>query len=108
MFEKEFATKIRNITAKLRDAVAGATKLLEEKKNINKTDRAYILDALQALIRELGANVPFVASQFSEQMDQTVKEAKAEIEAFVNKMTQLGLEATQEMKNMLEEGKDKE
>ena len=50
--------------------------------------------------QDIEANMPFVVDQFNEQMDNTIKEAKGEVEAFVqNKMNSLAVQA-------LKEGKD--
>ena len=65
-----------------------------EKKTIGKADRAEILSKLDMIIQEIGSNTKFIQKQFHEQMDKTVLEAKAEIEAFTqNKLTSIGLDA---------------
>ncbi|KKK47299.1 hypothetical protein LCGC14_3156640, partial [marine sediment metagenome] len=53
------------------------------------------------------SNIPFLAEQFSEQMDRTVTEAKGEIEAHVsNLIRQTGLDALEDMKPLLPDSKD--
>ena len=50
-----------------------------------------------------------LAEQFSEQMDQTVTEAKAEVESYVAGLVQrTGLEALAEMAPQITEGKEEE
>lgn len=44
--------------------------------------------------------MPYMAERFDEQMDKSISHGKAEIEAYVqNKITSLGLEKLQDIKN---------
>lgn len=58
-------------------------KEIMEKKTIGKGDREEIIKQMDILRSRLFANQEFVYKQFNEQMDKTVKEAKGEIEAFM-------------------------
>ena len=53
----------------------------------------------------LKSNIPYLAEQFAEQMDKTVTEAKAEVEAYVTQTIQrTGLDALEDMKPQLTDG----
>ncbi len=55
------------------------------------------------------SNIPYLAEQFAEQMDKTVTEAKAEVEAYVAGIVhQTGLEALEDMKPQLTENKEED
>ena len=94
IFKQEFAEHIDNIkkeTVNIRNEIAD---LFKNKKAIGKTDRELILKKIDSIIQDVGSNTKFIQKQFQEQMDKTVTEAKAEIEAFTqNKITNMGLEA---------------
>lgn len=73
--------------------------------------------ALELLKMWFNSNTPFIAEQFSEQMDKTVTEAKGQVEAFTNRVIQsYGIEAirkqapqlpeTRTVVNELPEGKE--
>jgi len=62
------------------------------KKHIGKRDRVEIKKQLDLLKMQIASNIPFIKTQFSEQMDKTVLEAKNEFDAFVeNKIKRVGL-----------------
>ena len=88
---KEHIEEIHSDTEKLIKEVAY---LFNEKKTLNKADKEKVIDLLNKINREIKSNTPFIMSQFNEQMDKTVKEAKGEVEAFTqNKMHSLALDA---------------
>lgn len=91
-FEKEFEIKMLKLNDKMKSLTEDAEKILNDKAPVKKSDRDLILNQLRMLRQEVGSNIPFVASQFNEQMDKTVTEAKGEVEAFVmNKVHSLGI-----------------
>ena len=91
LFTKEFDSKMKNISAELKGKMDSIFDILENKKTIGKGDRDLIKKSLDRVLQDIGKNVPFVANQFSEQMDKTVTEAKSEIESFVNRrLTEAG------------------
>jgi hypothetical protein len=93
-FKSEFKNKMNNIDQDVKGIMEDAVEILQNKKSINKGDREMLLDAFRMLSQNIKSNVPYIASQFSEQMDKTVSEAKTEIEAFIsNKLQNLGLDA---------------
>lgn len=86
-FDNEFNSHIKNNTDEARQLLQEMTALFNNKSNIGKRDRELILNKLSQLIMHLDSNSKFINTQFKSQMDKTVTEAKAEIEAFVqNKM----------------------
>ena len=56
--------------------------LLKSKKTINKKEKEEILSKLLMIQNDLVSNQEFQLSQFQEQMDKTIQEAKGEIESF--------------------------
>lgn len=89
-FEEDFATCQAESKQYYDEFSSYLTKLLEEKKSIGKNDREEIIKQLSVLKGKLFDNQEFVYRQFNEQMDKTVREAKGEIEAFVqNKMNEI-------------------
>lgn len=100
-FENEFQERMDVIEKKLKQLTEQSEEILTNKKSINKGDREQILNQIKMLQQEVRSNIPFVLSCFNEQMDKTVKEAKAEVEAFTqHKMQSLGFEKLEELKQL--------
>ena len=100
-FKEEFSYHIDEINKETKNIRNEIAKMFEEKKTIGKSDRAEILSKLDMIIQEIGSNTKFIQKQFHEQMDKSVVEAKAEIEAFTqNKLTSIGLDAIQNAPNV--------
>lgn len=98
-FEDEFRKQMQELSSKLDSLVQQTTERLADKKPLNVKEREELAKQINRFKMEIGSNIPFVYSQFNEQMDKTVKEAKGEIDAFVlNKVTSLGLEKIEELK----------
>lgn len=98
-FENEVKESMKNLNEKLNDLTAQTKDILENKKTVSKGDRDTILNELAMLQQEIHANMPFIMKMFNEQMDRTVIEAKAEVEAFTqNKLQSLGMERLDELK----------
>lgn len=93
-FEAEFEKDMRELRQRMSSLVTDTEQLLSQSKPLTKTEKELILNQIHALEQEVGSNIPFVATQFNEQMDKTVTEAKAEIEGFYEgKIRSLGIEA---------------
>lgn len=93
-FENEVREKIEEVHKDTEKLLKEVAYLFNEKKTLNKADKEKVTDLLNKINREIKSNTPFIMSQFNEQMDKTVKEAKGEVEAFTqNKMHSLALEA---------------
>lgn len=100
-FDKEFDDSVQESLKNLRDAVAACEELLA-KKSLTKADREQVLDLVRKAYREVSDSVPFIKSQFTEQMDKTVKEAKGEIEALaMNHLLNHALESGQTAGNAM-------
>jgi ElaB/YqjD/DUF883 family membrane-anchored ribosome-binding protein len=90
----EFKNKMVNLTTKLKNLMENSDEILD-KKTVSKGDRDILKSELRSLMQEIQSNLPFMADQFTEQMDKTVSEAKAEIEAFItNRIEDKGLLGT--------------
>ena len=91
-FDAEFETEMRNVASDTNKFYTNISQILD-KPSIGKHDREEIMAQLGLLRQELSANMPFIKKQFTEQMDQTVLEAKNDVEAFLEgKVRKLGLE----------------
>ena len=80
-FEQEFANHLDNIKKQAANTI-NEVKEIFDKKSVGKGDKEEILKKLNNIAMQIGINTEFVYSQFNEQMDKTVMEAKGEIEAF--------------------------
>ncbi len=91
-FDEEFEKKMRDITSDSNEFIVKIQEILG-KPNIGKHDREEILKQLSMLKMQIESNVPFIKESFSEQMDQTVIEAKNEVTHLIEeKLKALGLE----------------
>ena len=94
LFVQEFEDDVQKAMNDARKICNEVTELLSGKGNITQADRKAIIGKLGNLMQHINSNMPFVQSQFNEAMDDTVTEARAEVEAFVdNKIRSLGIEA---------------
>lgn len=94
----EFADRIDTYKADMLKMVA----------KLSKKDQQEMKQMIEQLSQEVRSNIPFYEDQFTRQMNKTVVEAKAEVEAFVNnKIMSTGLAALKGNHEMLqiEEGK---
>lgn len=110
-FDDEFDDSVQESLEGLRNAVAACEELLT-KKSLTKADREQVLALVRKAYQEVSDSVPFIKSQFTEQMDKTVKEAKGEIEALaMNHLLNHALGAGQIAENtmpMIDNGKDED
>lgn len=98
-FEQEFADHLEEIKREASNTI-DEVKRIFDKKSIGKGDKEQIIKKLEYLAMQIGSNTEFVYSQFNEQMDKTVLEAKGEIEAFCqNKMNSIAQAALMEHKD---------
>lgn len=82
-FEKEFEANLKSANEKTLELVHSITELFATKKTFNKKDKEEVLSKLTQISNTIDGNASFIYSQFNEQMDKTTKEAKGEIEAFM-------------------------
>lgn len=100
-FENEVKEKMKNLNERMNDLTVQAKDILENKKTVSKGDRETILHELAMVQQEIHANMPFIMKMFNEQMDKSVSEAKAEVEAFTqNKLLSLGVEKLEDLKQL--------
>jgi hypothetical protein len=105
IFQREFEATMNNLGKTCESTVEDAFKMLKEKTTISKSDREFLLRAMQSLISSINSSIPFVSQQFNESVEKTVSQAKNEIETFVtNRISSLGLEAARNNPNELLSG----
>lgn len=101
-FETEFKNDINNVSKDIKNIISTLTTYFDEKKPLNKSQKEEILNALKHADISLSDNIPFILSQFNEQMDKTVTESKGEIESFIrNRLDSISSKAIAEQCNDL-------
>ncbi len=92
-FEKEFFQTANGIVKQINETIEKAK---------DKKAPQWLVHDMEVTKGWLKSNIPYLAEQFAEQMDKTVTEAKAEVEAYVTSVIhQTGLEALGDMKPQL-------
>ena len=82
-------------------------KFFKRKKTLTKAEKEKIVDVLHSARNNVGCNAKYAYRCFNEQMDKTVKEAKGEIESFMqNKIQTFAAKAISEQNktDLLETG----
>lgn len=93
-YEDEFDATIKDATQQALDLEVQIAELLERKGTIKKAEKEELRRMVGAVVSKLRSTIPFIQSQFNEAMDDTVTEAKGEVEAFFSaKIEALGLES---------------
>ncbi len=96
-FEKEFFQTANAIVKQINETIEKAK---------DKKAPQWLVHDMEETKSWLKSNIPYLAEQFAEQMDKTVTEAKAEVEAYITGVIQqTGLEALEDMRPQLTEGK---
>lgn len=74
------------LDGKLKECVANLSGMLSrmDEMGLPKGKSAELRDALETTLRELKSNLPFVAKQFGEHVEDTVEKAKQEIHGYMN------------------------
>lgn len=91
-FQEELRSTTNAARVAAREAIAEGNALLE-KPSISKADVKKLLWRLVEIERGVGSSVEFVERQFATQVERTVMEAKAEVDAFVtHTIVRMGLE----------------
>lgn len=97
-FNNEFETDMKELSKEFDSVISLANETHAQKRLIKE---------LELLKSRMAGHAPFVAKQFAEQMGKTVKEAKGEIEAFVNHtVTSYGIEALRKQAPQIAETTD--
>lgn len=95
-FDDEFEEEMTEIASNTNKYYTKINEILL-KPSIGKRDKEEIMNQLDHLRGSIAENVPFIKGRFTEQMDKTVIEAKAEVSAFIdNQLKTLGLEGFKE------------
>lgn len=91
----EFKKLNNDVNKRVLGLIAQVRDIFENKKTLTKADKEQVLSNLTKLYNDIAPNAEYKLQAFQEQMDNTVTEAKGEIEAFFeNKMaaiTQMAL-----------------
>lgn len=96
-FVQEFAEDVEKYNAENKQFYEDIKELLDTKKTISKTDREEILRKVERMATGFTSTSEYVAKQFNHQIDETIREAKAEIEAFAqNKLLSIAQQAVVE------------
>lgn len=104
VFETELKEKLKKTLGQADALLEEASGLLGQ-KSVRKRDLAELLNKVERIKTELHCNFPFIYDSFNEQMDNTVTEAKGEIEAFTEmKLMSAGLAKFKEQAQVLLEG----
>lgn len=77
-FRGEIKAKLEKTVQKVADTLAGVEAL-----GLPKGKTAALRETLASLLTELHSNLPFVASQFEEHMEDTVEKAKIEVHGYM-------------------------
>lgn len=105
-YEEELSEQIKEANKNVNELIASLKEMFE-KPRLNKADKEQILSTLNKVSMDIGCNSTYIMTQFNEQMDKSVMEAKNEIEAFTQyKLNALGLEKLEELKSLPEKNEN--
>lgn len=91
---REFQKSMERLAASLDNLTAFTEERLAKSGPLNKSEREKIIREIQMIRQEVGSNIPFYQKQFEEQMEKSISEAKAAVDAFVeSRRLQSGLKA---------------
>jgi hypothetical protein len=91
-FDDEFKENMQKVTSGTNKFYTKIKEILET-SSISKRDKTELIKQIDMIRQELNSNIPFIKVQFTEQMNQTVLEAKNEIMGFLEeRLKKLGLE----------------
>ena len=82
-FENEFNENVDEANQEVNELISTLEQLFSDKKSLTKKDKEEILSSLGRIRRDINSSQKFLYSQFNEQMNKTVSEAKGEVDAFV-------------------------
>ena len=83
-FREEIQEAVSNTLRSLKEAQAKINKILEDDKPVGKKGKVELKELLGNLNRLANSTLPFIGEQFAKQINKTVAEAKAEVDAFVS------------------------
>lgn len=106
-FSEEFSDQLNGVQQKLDECIQEVNEIFQKKKTLTKAEKEKIMDVLHSARNNVGCNAKYAYHCFNEQMDKTVKEAKGEIESFMqNKIQTFAAKAISEQNktDLLETG----
>ena len=105
-FEENFKQEMKEVSDQMLELTKRTEEILSRAKAPTKKEKEEILHNIAMLNQKVSSDMPFVHKSFNEQMDKTVKEAKNEIETYVNStIHSLGMEKMSELKQLAEKNK---
>lgn len=92
-FHKDFEKEMKRIGLAI-DALKKKAEEFQTKPSINKTDRQEFTKLVWEVERTINDHLPFIAERFTDTMESTLTDAKANLEAYVSTLARsLGSEA---------------
>ena len=93
-YTQELKSELDKNAADAKEIYHNIAEMFATKSSIGKGDRESILKAISKLIDSFDSHATFAYQQFQEQMDNTIHEAKCEVEAFTqNKLLSIAQQA---------------
>lgn len=83
LIHKEFAETVGDVANVLQDAQKRLNAMLQPGAKVSKAELTALSKELETAMREIQNNMPFIAEQFAETVENTVSEAKGAIEAYM-------------------------
>jgi hypothetical protein len=82
-FRDEIKDDLETVISRMREAEKAITDLIEDPRPVGKAVRKNLRDMVASYRNFIEEYIPFIISQFAKQMNRTVLEAKADVDAFV-------------------------
>lgn len=79
---QEFIEHVNEVTERLRLLQQRAFEQAQ-RQSVGKKERAALAEDIRRAAQEIDANMPFIMKRFGEKVEETVRDAKGEIEAFI-------------------------
>jgi len=90
----EFGQQTKDVVQDAQDLLTNMKELLSGSGTVKKADREKLIKGVEKVVREIGANMPFMEKSFAKAMDSVVTDAKGTIEAFYqHRVIETGLAA---------------
>ena len=100
--KKELNKEMNELADKLKTLSEEATAILSRTGNIKAGEKEKVLRDIESVIQEVRSNIPFVHDCFQRTIDETINQAKAEIDTCMTVYKEnVGKAAIQDMKNPL-------
>lgn len=98
--DENLKTRFNKIAKRLKDSMDQIEEITNQKGTIKKADKATIRKKYEYFITEISSNLPFLKECIDELVDDSIKQAKDEVEAFwLNKINSLGIDKLSELAN---------